>query len=174
MDFTAPGVNDAELDPDLAALASDDDATTDLDELEAELLGAVSPSTVIPVTGRPAYSVRYRIDFTGKDLDKLRKSAKDSKFADGIDGVKFASLLLASTCMGILRNGSEENLSDALDVKGPVTFVSRELQGKYATSGSADLTVRKFYGLEGYVDAAARRLMAEAGWGDDVYALDPS
>lgn len=166
---------DVVADAELAALDADtQDGRSDLDDLEAELTAAVTPSTVIPVLGRPAFAVRFRTDFTGKELDALRKAAADKRFADGIDGVKFAALLLAKTCLGILRHDSEDAMREALGVTAPVTFVTRELQGKYATTGSADATVRKFYGLEGHVDATARRLMAEAGWGDDVYATDPT
>ena len=170
-EFTAPGTP-RETDPDLDALERDDeDVRSDLDDLRAELNATVAPTTTIPVTGRPGYAVRFRTDFTGKDLDKLRKQAKDKRMVDGIDGVRFASLLLAFTCQGITRHGRE--LAEDLELNKPVTFVTRELQELLGTV-NADETVRKLYGLEGHVDATARRLMAEAGWGDEVDALDPT
>lgn len=183
-DFTAPGVaasnrledavdeyRDAiAQDPDLAGLG-DEEVSSDLDDLRAELNADVSPTTSIPVLGRPGYAVRFRTDFTGRDLDLLRKRAKDRKMSDGIDGVKFASLLLAFTAQGITRAGAE--LSEQLGTTAPVTFTTREFQELMGTT-TADTTVRKFYGLEGHVDAAARRLMTEAGWGDEVDAMDPT
>lgn len=170
-EFTAPGTP-RDTDPDLDALSRDDDeVTSDLDDLRAELNADVAPTTTIPVTGRPGYAVRFRTDFTGKELDKLRKLAKDKRMVDGIDGVRFASLLLAATCQGITRNGRE--LAEDLELAKPVTFTSPELRELLGTV-NADETVRKLYGLEGHVDAAARRLMVEAGWGDEVDALDPT
>lgn len=174
-EFTAPGTPTAadleRVDPDLEGLGTDEEPRSDLDDLRAELNAAVTPTTVIPVPGRPAYAVRFRTDFTGQDLDSLRKRAKSKRMSDGIDGVKFAALLLAFTCQGITRNGRE--LAEELELDKPVTFVTRELQELIGTA-SADATVRKFYGLEGHVDSAARRLMVEAGWGDEVDALDPT
>lgn len=174
-EFTAPGTPrdtdvDDRIDPDLDGLGRDE-GSSDLDDLRAELLADVAPTTLIPVTGRAGYAVRFRTDFTGQDLDSLRKRAKNKRMSDGIDGIKFAALLLAFTCQGITRNGRE--LSEDLDLDRPVTFTSREFQELIGTS-SADESVRKFYGLEGHVDASARRLMAEAGWGDEVDALDPT
>lgn len=163
--YTAP----EPLDPDLAL--DDDTASSDLDDLKAELTAVVAPTTTIPVLGRPAYAVRFRTDFTGKDLDGLRKKAKDKRMTDGVDGVRFASLLLALTCQGITRNGRE--LSEDLGTSAPVTFTTPELQELLGTA-NADTTVRALYGLEGHVDSAARRLMVEAGWGDEVDALDPT
>lgn len=169
--FGTPPDLDAPLgDPDLDAL-DDSEEPSDLDDLRAELNAEVAPSTVLKVEGRPGYAVRCRINFTGKDIDGLRRQAKDKRFADGVDGVKFAALLLAVTCQGITRNGKP--LEDSLGVDGPITFTSRELQELLGTP-DANSTVRKLYGLEGHVDAAARRLMAEAGWGDEADLADPT
>jgi hypothetical protein len=183
-DFDAPGTPDldetpgapslsradtADADPDLAVLGDVGQDDSDLASIEAELAAAVTPTTIIKVEGRPGWSVRYRTDFTGKDLDGLRKNAKDRRFADGVDGIKFAALLLALTCQGIRRHGQDLELDGA----SPVTFTSPELQSLLGTR-DANSTVRKLYGLEGHVDAAARKLMAEAGWGDEADLADPT
>ena len=164
-----PAGTEPRRDPDLDNL--DVDEGNDLEDLRAELLAEVAPSTTIAVPGRPAYAVRFRTDFTTRELDSLRKRARNKRFLDGIDGAKFSALLLGLTCLDVLRNG--EPLGPALGVDGAVTFTTRELQELYGTS-SADETVRKFYGLEGHVDATARRLMAEAGWGDEADVADPT
>lgn len=175
-EFTAPGVRDVDPfagDPDLSDVGAEE--VSDLDdlrsEIEAEVNESVSPVTVIPVLGRPRYTVRFRTDFTGQDIDSLRKRARNKRMSEGIDGVKFAALLLAFACKGILRDGEE--MSGSLGVDQPVVFTTTEFQAILGT-GNADETVRKFYGLEGHVDAAARRLMAEAGWGEEFDALDPT
>ena len=161
-------------DPDLDTLDQGEDRS-DLDDLTAELTATVAPTTTIPVLGRAGYAVRFRTDFTGRDLDALRKKARNKRFTDGVDGIRFAALLLAFACQGITRNGRE--LGEDLNVDGPVTFTTAELQQLIGTDrdpNPADATVRKFYGLEGHVDSAARRLMTEAGWGDEVDAMDPT
>lgn len=166
LDDTNPGED--YLDPDLAGLGDDVSGDTDLDQLRAELKAEVADTTVLNVDGRPGWSVRYRTDFTGKDLDLLRKRAKDRKFADGIDGVKFGALLLAITCEAIRRRGED------VELEGKVaTFQSRAFMAELGTATAVE-TVRRFYGLDGHVDAAARKLMAEAGWGDDATEADPT
>lgn len=173
-EFTAPGTPSLDdvigSDPDLEGIGQDD--PTDLDAIAAELNAAVAPSTTIPVLGRPDYAVRFRTDFTGNDLDSLRKRSRNKRMTDGIDGIKFSALLLAFTCQGITRKG--RGLEEDLGADRAITFVSTELKELLGNPGmSADDTVRKFYGLEGHVDATARRLMVEAGWGDEVDA-DPT
>lgn len=155
-------------DPDLAGLdlGAED---SDLDQLDEELGAIADTSTVLEVPLRPGYSIRCRTDFTGADLEKLRKAARDKRYADGLDGIKFAALLIAANTTAILRQG--EPL--ALDGVSPVTFTTPELRARYGTANAAD-TVRAFFGREGHVDAAARRLTTEAGWGDDLYAVDPT
>lgn len=170
--FAAPGLRDLDedrLDPDLAGIG-DEAEPTELDDLRAELTAAVTPTTTINVEGRPGYAVKFRTDFTGRDIDTLRKRAKNKRFTDGVDGIKFAALLLAFTCKGITRKGEPLELGQAGDV---VTFTTPELQEMLGTN-DADSTVRKFYGLEGHADAAARRLMVEAGWGDEADVSDPT
>lgn len=179
-EFTAPGLDPQTRtmldesaarhgidDPDLGGL--DRAEPSDLDDLAAELTATITPTTDIKVTGRPGYAVRCRLDFTGRDLDLLRKRAKDKKFSDGIDGVKFAGLLLGLTCTAIIRNGEPLEL----DGVSPVTFTSKPLQAVYGTGSAVD-TARKFYALDGHLDAAARKLMDEAGWGDEADTADPT
>lgn len=165
-DLTA--ITDGLADPDLdnLDLGAED---SDLDQLDAELGAITAATTTLEVPLRPGYSIRCRTDFTGADLEKLRKAARDKRFADGLDGVKFAALLIASNTDAILRQGDPL----VLDGVSPVTFTTPELKTRYGTANAAD-TVRAFFGREGHVDAAARRLTSEAGWGDDLYAVDPT
>lgn len=169
-EFTDPTATAPRLtgDPDLDDLALGVEAS-DYDEVDAELATIADLTTLIEVPKRPGYALRCRTDFTGLDIDLIRKKCRDKKFTDGIDGVKFASLLLASFTTAILRQGDDLEL----DGTSPVTFTAKPLQERMGTT-TADATVRAFYGLEGHVDAAGRRLMNEAGYGDEVYAVDPT
>lgn len=153
-------------DPDAPATSVE---PSDLDNIDAELTATLTAPAIIEVLGRPGYALECRTDFTSLDLDLLRRKARDKKFADGIDGVKFSSLFLAVNTTRILRNGAPLEL----DGVAPITFTSRQLWARYA-AGSAVEAVRAFLGREAYVESTAQRLMREAGWGDDVYAVDPT
>ena len=172
LEFTDPAIaaldNAPAPNPDLDGLEVGDQGS-ELDDLDAELTATVAATALIEVLGRDGYAVRCRTDFTGRDLDNIRKQARDKRYSDGLDGIKVAGLLIALTAKAITRNGVDL----VLDGESPVTFTSKPLQARYGTSSAYD-TVRAFYGLEGHVDAAGRRLMGEAGWGDEVYAVDPT
>lgn len=149
---------DPMADPDLAPV----EELSDLDELRAELNAEVADTTVVDVPGRPGWQATFTTAITGEQLDTWRKRSKDRKRADGLDGVKFAALLLASTNVGILRKGKPVELDgEAATVRHP------EFLELLAASGAVD-GIRKLYGLDGHVDAAARAVMTAAGWGDEL------
>lgn len=158
---------DRRPDPDLDVLAQGGDS--ELDDLRAELTAALVDTTTIEVPGRPGYAVRCRLDFTGRDLDLLRKRARDKKFTDGIDGIRFACLTIASYCTSIVRNGEPLDLGDGK----AVNFTHPEFQGLYGTTDAVS-TVRALFVREGHIDAAVKRLLEEAGWGDEAYTVDPT
>ncbi|MEG1971247.1 MAG: hypothetical protein RR101_14140 [Burkholderiaceae bacterium] len=172
--FTSPGLNTDRFgdDADLADLNTTT-LDSDLAVIAAEFADDDKPDVAtIPLDHRPGYSVVFSLDFTGRDLDTLRKRSKDKRFVDNMDGIKFAALLLGLTCVDILRNG--QPLGDALGVDGPVTFATPEVQDLTGTRGSVDATVRKMLKRESGVETVSRRLMTEAGWGDEAYAQDPT
>lgn len=176
-DFTAPSARTADDDtaygdPELDGLtAGSEEEGSDLDDLKAELGATERPTVTIRVPQRPRYSVRCRLDFTGKELDGIRKKAKDRKFSDGIDGPKFAALLIAITCVDILRDGKP--LAEALGIEGPVTFTTRPLQALMETAAATE-TARKLFALDGDLDAAAQKVLRDAGWGDEAAEADPT
>lgn len=168
--------------PDTAPLPPDDDTTavgtevSDLDAIREELAkppaeDAVNEDdfTTIAVDTRPGYSIRCRLDFTGHDLDRWRKAAHNKRFTDKLDGIKFAALLIGATCVAVLRNGKPVS-QDGEPIDYP--FQNRAFMGTLG-GHDVDSTVRAFFVREGLVDAAARRVTLEAGWGEDVYA-DPT
>lgn len=143
--------------------------TSDLASIRDELTTALVETTDIEVLGRPGYAVRCRLEIEGKDLERLRQRSKSKRFADGIDGIKYAALVLATYTTAIIRKGTPLDLG----TDAPVTFTTPEFQRLLGTA-DADSTVRAFFGREGHIDAAARRLMDEAGWGEDAYIVDPT
>lgn len=165
----SPG-NGTPGDPDLEAPGALEETSTDEDDLRAELTADLIPTVTIPVPGRPRYSVTYRIDLiTGKYLDKLRKRAKDKSYTDGIDGVRFASIGLAELCTAINRDDAP------LELDGTVaTFTHRAFQDLIGAPSALPALHKLYGGREGNIDAAMRKLMDEAGWGDDAVSVDPT
>lgn len=138
---------------------------TELEQLGVELSQKIDiPIVTLPVQTRPGYAVRFSTDLSQADLDAFRKKARDKRRQDGIASERFASLILASKAVAIVRGGREVT-SDG----EPVTFRSRELL-QILHAASATDAVAKLYGADAAVDATARSLLSEAGWGDDVIA----
>lgn len=171
--FGAPPVLDDEVPLDDGPQEPDEERT-ELDDLEAELGATELPTVTLAVPGRPRYAVVYRLSFTDRDLDTWRRKAKDKRYADGVSGTKFAAILLASTCLRVLRDG------ETLEVDGKVaTFTSRPFLELLKATTAVD-GVLKLYGLEGHAQQAAGSVQRAAGWLDPVDEvssegeLDPS
>lgn len=157
-------------------LGADEDDNSDLDAIRRELVeGGGVDTKLLEVDGRPGYAVEFRLNFTSKDVDVIRKAAHDRSFADKVDGIKFAALLLAKTCVGIHRHGSPIPLESGRTA----TFTEPEFldllkrdderQPVKAVDG-----VKRFYVLEGRIEAHAKTLMELAGWGDEARESDPT
>lgn len=140
-------------------LDPDDLEDTPLDELRRDLAEAVLPTTTLPVPGRPGWEAVYRVDIRSAQIDGWRKRAKKGR---RVDGTLFAALALAETNTELRRAGRPIRLDGE-----PATFRHAGYLETLAVTRSVDAVV-KTYGLEGHVDAAARALLAEAGWGDEV------
>lgn len=121
----------------------------------------------------PRYVVTYRADLDGKAIDGCRKASRDRKFADGLDGTKFAGMIVAATCDEIVRDG--RRLDD--DAGRPLRFNHRWLMNAMHASTAAECA-QKFYANDAELDAVARAVMTESGWGEDAQAaatpMDPS
>lgn len=148
---------------------------SDLDRIREDLSVELEEETNIPVATRPRYLVRCSTNITGDELDTWRKLAKSKKHSDGIDGVKLVALVLANKTTAILRDG--EILRDGHDEA--LTFRHRDLMDLVKRNPREQLTaaetVQRFFGRDSAVDSAARALLVEAGWGEDVIAQqDPT
>lgn len=149
------------------------DTKSDLDLLRAELATKLEETVLVPVPTRPGYTIRCLIDVSGDELDTWRKLAKSKKHTDGVDGMKLNALLLANKTTEIVRNGQRlvDGYGEAL------SFRHREFIALLKETPREELTaaaaVRRFFGRDGAVDAAARTVLTESGWGDDL-APDPT
>ena len=176
--FTAPGASDRASLPSYPDKYDDGEspmldpaaAATDLSRLRADLAAESKTDVTLPVPGRPIYAVRFRTDVSGDELDRWRKTAKSKRHVDGIDAVKFAALILANTCLEVLRDGTP-----LLDSDGdPLTFRSVELWKGTLEASTAAGGVLKFYGRDGHAVAASNAVLGESGWGEDLQPLDPT
>ena len=157
---------------------ADDDGPTlevegvasDLTRLKADLESETRTDVLLAVPGRPLYSARFRTDVSGDEIDRWRKSAKSKRHVDGIDSVKFAGLILANTCLEVIRDG--EVLTDSEG--DPITFRSVELWKGTLEAATAASGVLKFYGRDGHANAASNTVLGESGWGEDLLPLDPT
>jgi len=141
---------------------------SDLAAIRAELAANVTPTIDLAVPTRPGWAVRVRADFSSRQVDTYRRKARDKNFIDGVDGIRFAAMLVGAQTTAVLRHGAPLVLDGT-----PQTFATKDLQ-QLLGADSVATAVRALYGLDGHLDAAARRLMAEAGYGDEADLADPT
>lgn len=156
-------VSPPDSDPDLAPVALDGDlaapkARTMLDELRAELAAEVEVEDFrLDVPERPGYAVVYAADVTYDELTAWRKRAKDTSKPGGINELRLSTIILANKAVDLIRQGEPTGLT----FRDPALV---ELLG----AGSATDAVRRLYGLDGHVNAAALAVLQASGFGDEL------
>lgn len=161
--------SDAGIDPGHPSAPERLEPIPDLDDLELlaqDLADEVVDTSTYDVDTRPRYSVEYRLNFEGRELDGWRKQSKDRKASEGIDAIKLAGLVCAWTCVAIYRDGRK-----LTDDGEPLTFRSQAIHELLGARGAVD-AARKLYGRDGELDKTARAILADAGWGDDARPSD--
>jgi hypothetical protein len=145
------------------------DGRTMLDILVADLAGEEVTAEIGPVAlrRRPTYVVVYSKITDGNVIDTAKKRAKDRSRAEGIDGPKFAALICIETCQRIIRDG--QVLVD--DNERPLRFNHRMLLQAFNAATAVECA-RRFFGDDADMDAHARKVMAESGWGEDAVEVD--
>lgn len=180
--FAAPGLagRPAEVsretpapDPDFA-----DDAVGDKDALDpmallAEIAGpVVLDPIIVPHRFRPGWAVKYDITIDAdehikrwRDQSTTRKGTAREK----IDEVRMACLALATLGLVFIKDGVElvDDDGTALNFRHPAVWQN------YGVKKSAE-AVRAFYGNDPYLGATFEAVLAAAGVGEQVEALDPT
>ncbi len=158
---TEPRTAGTQLDP-------DDGSDTPLEEIRRDLDTETVPTTTLPIPGRPGWEAIYRIDIRSGQIDSWRKRAKRGRT---VNATMFAALCLSETNTGLYRQGRPIRLDGEEQ-----TFRDRPLMGALGVGNRIVDGVLKVYGLEGHVDAAARAVLRDAGWGDELENLgeDPT
>jgi hypothetical protein len=164
-------LGDDDLDPDLAPVAPAE-RTTSLDTLLSDLDKALTADVTfepltLAVVKRPGVSIRYRTDLDDEKLEAFRKRAQDRKAVDGVNGLRFCTLIVANQCEAIQMHGQ-----DVVDEAGQnMTFGHKWIRDKYSAQRAAD-AVRKLIGSDPHVMLHANAIMEAAGFGDQAVEVD--
>lgn len=159
--FTAPGAGDPSAPPAAGEL------NTALDDLRAELSAELEHFETFEVSTRPGYAVRFDVDIEHPKLGLWRKRARDKTQPDGLDELLWASIIVASQAVAIVRNGVP--VFEASDGVGP--FAATEFLAIYDVGRPVD-AVQRFYGRDSQVIAAAWAILTAAGYGDEAKKAD--
>lgn len=144
-------------------------ATSDLDQLRADMARDVLEEVVLPVPSRPGYESVHVADLPAETINDLRRRCRDKNSPDGINAIKLVASILVITNTAVRKNGQR-----LVDERGePLNYRSAEWL-EIMGEPSAVRATRKFYGRDGEMTAAANALMTAAGWGEslEVGALD--
>lgn len=142
-----------------------------LDSIKEELAADVETEDLpLPVPRRPGYELTFSTNLDGEKFDLWARKCKDRKALGGIDELKLALFVLANQNTGIRRQGGP------VEVEGqPMTVRTQAFLDMTGTGRPFD-ALRKLYGSDGHVQAAAREVLAECGYGEDLAsaAEDPT
>lgn len=153
---------DVDADADAGALSA-------LDELRGAVTVEIAPDVeTYLVPTRPGWSVQYSAGIDGPQIDRWVRSATPSKGPNRgrLDQTKWASLVLATQCLAILKDG--ENPTEEGE---PITFRDPAFLQLVGAAGAGD-AVRLFYGGakhigDGHVVAHAYDLIKAAGYDEN-------
>lgn len=150
-----------------------------LDQLRASMAQEpdVEEFVTLKVTARPGVSVKYSTDLDNETIEMWRRASRRKKARPGQDAetdeLKFACLVLAGQCKGVLTNGQEVFDDDGR----PLTFASPLLWDMVGAAGQQmdPMTViRKFYVRDAHVSLTSGEILLDAGFGDEVERESPT
>lgn len=144
-------------------------AASPLEELVADLTenaedGAGEVPIAVPT--RRAIVIVQHDNITGRQIEEWRRQ---SKTRGSVDPIKFAAIILARTSVRLERNGEPVQDPNTGEL---ATLRSEWLWNLYGAPGAVE-AIRRLFGKDGYVNAAAAEVMAAAGWGSEL-AGDPT
>ena len=135
-----------------------------LDKLKAKIEAEVKRKDIfINVPERPGVSLRISPNISQGQVRKWRREAGEET-KNGMDATKFATYVIGHTTEGILLN--DEEVKD--DAGYSLGFASDEILSMTQTSRPIPDAVRKFFGLDPHVEAAALAILDAAGFGDTI------
>lgn len=121
---------------------------------------AVPPIRVV-VPKREGWEIEYIPSISSEHLNAWRKQSKDRAYADDVNDLKFAALVLANTCSGICSGDVFAETEDG----ERATFRTRDLWPEGATR--AVEAIRAFFGRDADIAMHAAVVLREAGYDPD-------
>lgn len=142
-----------------------------LSRLREKLTAVIENEEVqIEVPKRPGVTLVISPNISQAEVKQWRRKAGENpKTGVGFDPNKFAAVIIASTCRGIFLDG-EEVTTDEGD---PVTFATPFVKEWMDAFDPFD-AVKKMYGLDPHMEAAAGAILDASGYGDEVNVVDPT
>jgi len=140
-----------------------------LSRLREKLTAVIENDEVqIEVPKRPGVTLIVSPNISQAQVKQWRKRAGEGT-KSGFDPNKFAAVIIAGTTRGIVLDG-EEVTTDNGD---PVTFATPFVQEWMEAFDPFD-AVKKLYGLDPHMEAAAGAILDASGYGDEVNVVDPT
>lgn len=142
-----------------------------LEDLAAELGEELKVEDIfIPVPRREGYELRFKGTLDGELFNKWARASVDRKAVGGIDELKLSLLVIANVNNGIRRHGA------MVTADGVELTVRSHGFLDIMKEGRPQDAIRKLFGSDGHVMAAAREVLSELGYGEDLVsaAKDPT
>ena len=124
---------------------------------------------LIPVPERPGVSIKVSPNITQSQMKNWRKNAgEDSR--NGLDGTRFACLVIGHSTIGIYIDGEEvfDENGSYLNFDHPLILEMTE------TTRPVPDAVRAMFGVDPHIESAALAILDSAGYSDTVAAVDPT
>jgi len=124
---------------------------------------------LIPVPERPGVSIKVSPNITQSQMKNWRKNAgEDSR--NGLDGTKFACLVIGHTTTGIYIDDEEvfDESGNYLNFAHPLILEMTD------TTRPVPDAVRAMFSVDPHIESAALAILDAAGYSDTVAAVDPT
>lgn len=158
---------------DSATMPLDEEISSDggnvLEQLQQELQREIErPHIMVAVPERPNISIRFSPNVSQEQVKSWqRNSGANSK--RGMDGVKFASYVIAGTTVGIYINDQLVENDEGI----ALNFASQPLEEMTGASDPFEV-IRAVFGVDAHIEAVAMSIIEHAGWGEEVDVEDPT
>ena len=153
----------------------DSDTATSREETQLARLREVvkrkveRPNVLIPVPERPGVFIKVSPNITQSQMKNWRKNAgEDSR--NGLDGTRFACLVIGHTTTGIYIDDEEvfDENGSYLNFAHPLILEMTE------TTRPVPDAVRAMFVVDPHIESAALAILDSAGYSDTVAAVDPT
>lgn len=140
-----------------------------LDQLTSAIKKKIErPVVHLSVPERPNVKLIISPNISQNQIRSWRKSAGEETKA-GMDALRFACMVIGSTCRGMLFNDIEVHDEDGNELN----FASAIILEMTETTRPQPDCVRAFFGVDPHIESAAVAILEAAGYSDTVDTEDP-